>query len=398
MYTVTVKPLKTSIDYNKLNDLLAVLPNLKKHSMHQFIQDEVKNIRQIAKANHAILEVRRQFNGKTIVRNSVIDSNKPHVKQLRALISGIRQEIRLIRDGNKPQLDTVTITNGVRVKKMAEVYVDSGNFRRAFIEKVISTMRNTKRPKTDDFYIGVEIELASSQEREDIMRAFAEANLHSYVSIKDDGSISTDDDYPFPHEVCVLVKESEFNDVITRVCDVLNSCDVRVDKSTGLHVHLDMRHFNYSHAFSNLVSMQSFLYGMLPASRRSGTYSIPVKGKQWRILESRYHGVNSQAYEKYRTLELRMHSGTVNATKIINWVRLLLAIINAPEIARAPTTMRGFRKVVTISDELADYIENRIKKFKNQHEKIETKDGLSKLSVDSTGPIQDDFEESEEAA
>lgn len=398
MYQVKVSPINTAIDHNKLNDLLEVLPILRKHSLHGRIHDEVHSLRQMVKTRYALLEVSRNYKGKVISRNCTIDCTKSHSKQLKQLMIGIRQEIRIIRESNRPIIDRVTLTRGVRANKMAEVYVDSGSFRRAFIEKIMNDLRVSKKPKTDDFYIGVEIELASSQDRDDIMRAFAEANLHKYVCVKDDGSIGTDDDYPFPHEVCVLVKESEFNNIITRVCDVLNSCDVRVDRSTGLHVHLDMRNFNYSHAFSNLVSMQSFLYAMLPASRRSGNYSIPVKGKQWRILESRYHGVNTQAYKKYRTLELRMHSGTVNATKIINWVRLLLAIINAPEIVRAPTTMKGFRKVVNISDELAEYIENRIKKFTKQHESIVAKDGLPKLSIDATGPIQDDFEDSEEAA
>jgi hypothetical protein len=43
----------------------------------------------------------------------------------------------------------------------------------------------------------------------------------------------------------------------------------------------------------------------------------------------RYFKVNLQSYHTYGTVEFRQHSGTLNAAKAVNWVRLLDSFITA---------------------------------------------------------------------
>ena len=45
-------------------------------------------------------------------------------------------------------------------------------------------------------------------------------------------------------------------------------------------------------------------------------------------VNDRYYGTNLCALQKYGTIEFRYHSGTVDAEKIIAWVRILNAIVS----------------------------------------------------------------------
>ena len=120
-------------------------------------------------------------------------------------------------------------------------------------------------------------------------------------------------------------------------------------------------------AFNNLVSCQQFLYAMVPAERRSSKYSYPVKGREWKISPHHYHGVNSNAYSKYKTIEMRMHCGTTQGNKINNWIKILIAIADAPLMASVPTTIDQLQSMVSMKDDVLEYMKKRIVKFRSQH-------------------------------
>jgi hypothetical protein len=122
--------------------------------------------------------------------------------------------------------------------------------------------------------------------------------------------------------------------------------------------------------FNNLVLSQQWLYAMLPAQRRNSRYSIPIKGPEWRDRpDSRYYGVNAEAYHVHKTIELRMHCGTTNAHKINNWIKLGIAICDAPAFKSAPTTVAAFKAAARLSDPVLEYVKGRIAKFADQHKK-----------------------------
>jgi hypothetical protein len=47
-----------------------------------------------------------------------------------------------------------------------------------------------------------------------------------------------------------------------------------------------------------------------------------------RVESDRYYKLNMTAFWRHRTIEFRQHSGTVDADKAINWIRLLIQFVN----------------------------------------------------------------------
>jgi hypothetical protein len=224
-----------------------------------------------------------------------------------------------------------------------------------------------KKPTTTERHIGIEIEFACVAGKTELADALYNADVASYVQLKDDGSIR---DFPSnhkPHELVVCVPISKRADVISRVCGVLEKLNANVNKTCGLHVHLDMRNDNVSSAFNNLVSAQNILYQMIPQSRRTNTYCKKTLTKDYvkaRRSSDRYVGINPMSFSRHSTIEVRLHSGTTNYTKIINFVDILIAVAyNSARIVRAATTVRGFIRQHDIPSYLGAYIEQRITLF-----------------------------------
>jgi hypothetical protein len=139
------------------------------------------------------------------------------------------------------------------------------------------------------------LEFISKKDQSFICDKLHEAGLARHVHMHGDGSIQVTADYKYAHEMNILVKQSEYKEIVKRICEVLNGqCEVSVNKSCGLHVHIDMRKRDVNKCFHNLVTMQQFLYAMLPAARRNSKYSYPVKGTKIQNRD-RYHGVNAEA-------------------------------------------------------------------------------------------------------
>lgn len=279
-----------------------------------------------------------------------------------------------------------------------------------FLEPISkSILRNVKEAKTriskapdytdakEKNYLGIEIEFYCKANETEVVAAFAEANLHNHVYVKGDGSISPPDSEDSEcigsdccdscadgdccgecnssgyqgHEVNILCTQEERKDIIARVCAVLTKLGAEVNSSCGLHVHIDMRHRNANECLDRLVRGQTLLYAMVPQSRRNNHYCKPTpkmcKNVDYGI--DRYHGINVDAYHKYYTLECRIHSGTVNATKITNWVDLLLQLTDTP-YERLPGSLKGLQKKFSLSDTLTAYIKERLTQFAANREDI----------------------------
>lgn len=356
-----------------LNDLLAIMPTLRKHKIDGEIHKKIRTLRTGRKTRSYTLELVRNYRGKELKAQAPLRKTDNKVQVLANLKEQVCSIIRQERQDARPPIEEYSFPQGVTVRKLAEVYLDEGSFVKVANRKVRMDMTGrTKAPKTAANYVGIEIELASKHKRDFICDQLFEAGMAKYVTVKDDTSIGSGtklrDTHPYVHEICILVEQSDVERVVGTICKVLNEkCEVKVDKTCGLHVHVDMRNRDVAKSFHNLVSMQQFLYAMLPASRRSSRYAYPVKGTNWRILDERYHGINSQAYEKYKTLEARMHCGTTQGNKIINWVNLLVAIVDSPMISSKPTTIEELQSAINVDSKLVEYIKARIHKFSAQH-------------------------------
>ena len=267
--------------------------------------------------------------------------------------------------------------NGYEYKKIGSVFNTPGSVL-ALVGSVDADKKLATSKKPHSFqlenFVGVEIECILKCSREFLEDKFIEAGLESYVKLVSDGSISLDAGFKTEIEVTVMAKEKEIKSIISRVCAVLKSKRVEAiaNNSCGLHVHLDMRHRNSNESFRNLYYAQDILLGMLPSNRREGNHAkqycqrnmTPDIDKQI-AKGDRYHVINVESLRKYKTIEVRAHSGTTNEVKINNWIDILTSIVNAqvPELKYPVKNFTKFVQTYNIHPELAKYIVKRTNKF-----------------------------------
>lgn len=227
------------------------------------------------------------------------------------------------------------------------------------------------KQKDKDNYVGIEIECVSKINSRTIVEMFIKKSplLHKYVRVGSDGSIRAEEGFPYGYEFRIMCKQTEVPKVMNRFFEVLKG-NIKVNSSCGLHVHLDMRNRNYGKSFERLFTALPLLSSMVPRSRRSNSYcKINTDKDGWKNPRSdRYLALNPTSYERHRTLEVRLHSATANANKVINWVRLLTQIIDAPlseaeEPKRTLSSLSTFFNKYSLPADLRNYITRRISKF-----------------------------------
>lgn len=130
------------------------------------------------------------------------------------------------------------------------------------------------------------------------------------------------------------------------VVKTLVAAGARVGTSCGLHVHHDANDLT-ADEIARVVELyslnQGHVDGLLSRSRRGtrwaraySTYEIDrlkaeiAAGRDLKARShDRYKTVNLDAYRKYGTLEFRQHQGTLNAKKIVAWIRFGQSLIEA---------------------------------------------------------------------
>ena len=196
-------------------------------------------------------------------------------------------------------------------------------------------------------YIGIEIECITKRNADmGALLPFAK-----WVNVGADGSI-THDDGEEGREIRVCLKRDELKTVVPEIMAALNSIGARVNRSCGLHVHLDQRtNPTPELTFQKLVRSLGLLYTVVPKSRRENTYCKRNLRTSFQSHD-RYKAINSCAYRRYKTLEVRLFGGTLNAEKVINWIETLEAISHGEMVNRCPKNFDTARKYWTgLSDE-----------------------------------------------
>jgi Putative amidoligase enzyme len=145
---------------------------------------------------------------------------------------------------------------------------------------------------------------------------------------------------------------------------VLGENGVKINKSCGLHIHFDAQNMTANH-LKNLVinygNFESVIDSFLPESRRgnNNTYCKSVRSLEAQIssattirkmaeaIGSRYYKLNLQSYLRHQTIEFRQHSGTVEYTKISNWILFLHNLVEysaTKRISQTEGTMENLKK------------------------------------------------------
>ena len=233
---------------------------------------------------------------------------------------------------------------------------------------VIRTVRNTilamqiaKRnrdlwtnlsPMSSDKHIGIELEVISECSERTFINMLNNSKLKPYVSIAEDSSIEVDrsddcdcgwdeedghsDDCSvwngdYAIELRLLLKENELTHVMGLLDSFLKSTYCYVNKSCGLHVHLDMRTRDVHNSYSNLFKSLDDMCSKIDSSRLNNRYcrrNLRDDFDEQESLDDRYFMINTRSYEEHSTLEIRAHEGTTDVNKISDWINFLISTVD----------------------------------------------------------------------
>lgn len=249
------------------------------------------------------------------------------------------------------------------------VFDESGLFERARVAKHRDLVYRVKKPTDDNRWCAIEIEMLTEGNNDTVVDALCAAGVARYVHLKDDGSLSGTDRRPNEHELVVCAPLDEMPGIIDRVCEALHRPEVNagVNKTCGLHIHLDMRNDDEEKAFRNLVySYEPLLSKLVPETRLRNTYCQPPTTADFEDAQSnddRYMAINPCAYNTHTTLEVRLFAGSVNADKIKQYLAIVSSIAYAPALARGLSTADQWGQRLEWTPNLTSWVKTRAQDF-----------------------------------
>ena len=177
-----------------------------------------------------------------------------------------------------------------------------------------------------------------------------------FTSIKHDGSI-TPKAGEFAVEIVVLTRISNPKN-LAKVCSLLKGLHATVNSSCGMHIHLDARRLveeqvmevgaKFRHALPTMARL-------VPKTRRTNNF---CQLKVSPLIGDRYAAVNLTAYEKHKTIEVRLHSSTTDFNKIINWAKLI-TLIKDSKLKSKVDNLQELSDRIRMPQELLEYFTQR---------------------------------------
>jgi len=297
----------------RINTLLIALyrlPNTREYSSTR------RSIRAVIKNYRSHLDYVATFKKFWLYKGMVFTVNKGNTIKMSNTISDRRHDMYNQNSSTRKQKG-----------KISYWYTRNGAFRFE-----IGGIEDSTVPVNTLNHIAIEIEMITFDKDKLTAELYDNPN-GKYVQLKRDGSLRTDGDKGQPVEMVICCPQHKYREVVSDILTLTNKVGGYVNRSCGLHVHLDMRNRDVRQSYKNLVSKQKLLQTLVPKDRTTNTYCRPNKSKDFDketkiggSHASRYKIVNPESYGKYKTLEVRLHHGTLHAGKIINWVSLLLGI------------------------------------------------------------------------
>lgn len=122
---------------------------------------------------------------------------------------------------------------------------------------------------------------------------------------------------------------------------LLNVDTLEVNDSCGVHVHVDVRDLTIEQlgrVISLYLILERTLYRYCGVSRLDNNFCVPLHkalggfSVQWATNrfafgeELRYGGLNLHAIRKFGSLEFRMHPGTTDLMRILDWMNICAAV------------------------------------------------------------------------
>lgn len=131
----------------------------------------------------------------------------------------------------------------------------------------------------------------------------------------------------------------------TTAARALAAAGATVNKQTGYHVHLGVEHYGLN-GIANLVvnwaAAHDTIGALVAPSRLNNGFCRPISlldaernaelvrnGQVYNVGGGRYYSLNLASYDRHGTVEVRLHHGTLNGSKIKAWAEFCNAMAEA---------------------------------------------------------------------
>jgi hypothetical protein len=197
-----------------------------------------------------------------------------------------------------------------------------------------------KKPSKKDRrnYIGLEVECFGPLDCNQVTALILDYDLEKYIQIAHDGSIRPETGKNNTYELRILCPENKLIWLFNKLTKFFKAGKFSVNTSCGSHVHLDMRNRNVTECYNKLLKFQHILFGLVSPKRWNNDYcKWSLESMTFGQSSSRFKAINDRAYGQHKTLEIRLHEGTLDMKKIQNWINLLLKAIGSKSIPEVNT-------------------------------------------------------------
>lgn len=215
----------------------------------------------------------------------------------------------------------------------------------------------------------------------------------NHWKITTDGSINGSN----PHElVSPPLQGEEGLEEVKKIANAIRGAGGRINASCGLHVHVEASGLNSLELANTVIRYSKFeneIDMLMPYSRRgdrnSYCYSVQGLGTQMSLQlrqisrlsnnifirnflgGDRFRKVNLVSYLRHGTIEFRQHSGTLDGTKIINWIQFCVNFVEQSKIETTEEQRR--QQTENQNSDMTPTMQNIIYVFENGREASRTR-------------------------
>lgn len=383
--SVLSKAIKLKIEYNVLKTMLKVQPlidaNRNDRALVMKERDKLRkkfslktkemrdNWKKVKDLDVALEKLKADTSSVFVISTPALGTIELDCKEDQ-IENKIRSLIRQKRAALK-KIDTETkiIAGDISYKKIGNVFSESGQIAKLSKDFAIKVINAPKKPvKAEENYVGIELECFSSKTRDEMRTAFIKAGLKSVVNVGEDGSISPVGKRKNAMEIRVCISEKDLPTLLPRVMQVIDDNDCDVNNSCGTHVHLDMRNRNPELAYFNLFKTQNLMLAIQPLARRTNNYCVPNTNPEEKLEKfgqsARRSAINTTAYPKHKTIEIRLHHGTIDYSTLKNWINFLVSVVSLPtKLGKAIDTVADLDAAKLVDSEVITSFKARVKKY-----------------------------------
>jgi hypothetical protein len=181
-------------------------------------------------------------------------------------------------------------------------------------------------------------------------------------SVKDDGSLTCNEGGA-SCEVTILFNTADGFEPLKKLLKILEELDCYTNDTCGLHVHLDVRHLTKKDV--GVVgrrlgrSLPILKYLVDPERWGEGSYNKLEVSK----FDSgpRQCAVNLRSYNKFKTVEVRLHDASITFKRMKHWIELL-RFLSSVRITKPLETFQDFLDL-GVPEHLIEYADKTITVF-----------------------------------